>query len=117
VTATRVRVVPPEGAELLAVRIDHVAATRVDGERLPVDDEAASFRFYAPPAAGVEIELTRTPSAGPVTVRAASQRSGFPRGASPGTRSPESMPKPGMLPPWEGLLESDTTVVAVSSTR
>jgi hypothetical protein len=112
----RVRVAPPDGAEVLAVRVEGVRSARVDGVPLPSKDDVVAFRFFAPPRAGVEIDLANA-SAAPVVVRAASQHGGLPAGFSPGVRPAESIPKPGMLPPWEVLLESDTTVVAVSSSH
>jgi hypothetical protein len=115
--ALRLRVVPPPGAEVLAVQILGAASARVEGRALPSVGTGLELRFYAPPAAGVEIEIA-APSPAPVEVRAVSQRGGFPAEArSPGPRPPEAMAKPGMMPPWDDLLESDMTIVARSSTR
>jgi hypothetical protein len=49
-----------------------------------------------------------------VEVRAVSQRPGFPAAAKPemGPRPDGLMAKPGMMPPWGKLLESDMTIVA-----
>jgi hypothetical protein len=116
--AVLVRVVAPPAAEVLAVRVDGpIASARVAGKPVSAGGEVA-LRFYAPRADGVEIELNpRGP--GPITVRALSQRPGFPEGATPqpGARPPERMAKPGMLPPWDDLLESDMTIVARKASR
>jgi hypothetical protein len=109
----QVRVTPPAGAGLLAVRVEGASHLRVDGIPLPAVLGAVSFRFFAPPAEGVLIDLGAR-AAGPVVIRVASQRAGLPAGLSAGTRPEGSMPKPGG---WDTLLESDTTLVAVSSTR
>jgi hypothetical protein len=111
---TRARVVAPPGAELLAVRVEGATLVRVAGR----DVTGAAFRFHAPPPAGVEMELRRA-GAGPVTVRALSQRPGFPEAAAPqpGQRPAAIMARPGMMPPWDGLLESDMTLVARTATR
>jgi hypothetical protein len=52
-------------------------------------------------------------------VRAVSQRAGFPAEATPtvGPRPPGWMAKPGTMPPWDDLLESDMTIVARSWVR
>jgi hypothetical protein len=113
--ASRVRVVPPPGGELLAVRVDgDVVSARVEGRGVPVAGHGLSFRFHAPPAPGIVIELA-TRGAAPLTVRAVSQRAGLPDG--PGPRPPGWMAKPGMMAPWDELLESDMTIVARTSTR
>jgi hypothetical protein len=114
----KVQVVPPPGAELLGVQITGLASARVEGRLVPLDQGALDVRFFAPPAAGVEISI-RAASSAPVLVRAASQRAGLPAEATPalGARPPDRMAKPGMLPPWEPLLESDRTIVARSATR
>ncbi|APR79554.1 Peptidase, M20/M25/M40 family protein [Minicystis rosea] len=108
------RIVPPAGAEILAVSADNARFVRVAGETT----SGTSFRFYAPPANGVDVELRRLDK-GPVTLRVVSQRPGFPDAASPhpGARPPGFMAKPGMMPPWDDLLESDMTLVAKTSTH
>lgn len=115
-----VRVVPPPGAELLAVRVDGaVIAASVEGRAVPLGAGGLSFRFYAPPTAGIELALTRTSKAGAgsITVAVVSQRAGFPEGIGPGPRPPGLMAKPGMMAPWDELLESDMTIVARTSSR
>jgi hypothetical protein len=113
----RLRVVPPPGAELLVARLTGVLSARVEGKDLKVDGGTVAFRFYAPRAAGVQIEVTRT-AGGPIAVQAVTQRAGFPAGIpTPGPRPPEAMPKPGMMPPWDDLLESGMTLAASSSAR
>jgi hypothetical protein len=108
-------VVPPPGADLIAVHVDgDLVSARVEGRAVPVERGGLSFRFHAPPAAGIVIELA--PAApGPITVRVVSQRAGLPDG--PGPRPPGWMAKPGMMAPWDELLESDRTLVARTSTR
>ena len=108
------------GADLLAVRVDGaLRAASVEGRDVPLVAGGLSFRFYAPPAAGIELALTRAPSAraGSITVAVVSQRAGFPEGVGPGPRPPGLMAKPGMMPPWDELLESDMTIVARTSSR
>jgi hypothetical protein len=117
--ATRVRVTPPPGAELLAVRIEGaMGAARVEGERVWGDGRGLTIRFYAPPATGIVIDLTNAETS-PLTVRALSQRPGFPDKASPqpGARPAGLMARPGMMPPWDDLLESDMTLVLRTSRR
>jgi len=109
----RFRVVPPPGALLLAVRVDGVTRGTVAGLDTPLNGGALAFQFFAPPPAGVEVEATAaTPE--PVRVRVVSQRAGFPADAKPamGPRPEGLMAKPGMMPPWTKLLESDMTIVA-----
>ena len=116
--AVRLRIVPPPGAVLLAVRATDVLSARVEGRSLSASGGALAFRFYAPPAAGVEVEIT-TASRAPISVQVVSQRAGFPADVTPapGPRPPEAMPKPGMMPPWDDLLESDMTIAARSAAR
>jgi hypothetical protein len=116
--AVRMRIVPPAGAELLVVRATGVLSAQVEGRSLPFDGSTLAFRFYAPPATGVEIQVTRA-SGAPIAVQAVSQRAGWPAGITPmpSPRPPEAMPKPGMMPPWDDLLESDMTIAARSSAR
>ncbi|MFT3769931.1 MAG: M20/M25/M40 family metallo-hydrolase [Minicystis sp.] len=110
----RVVVIPPAGAEVLAVRAAGGTITRVNGRAA----SARSIDFYAPPLHGVELEIGRAEGA-KITVHALSQRPGFPDAASPhpGNRPTGFMAKPGMMPPWEVFLESDMTIVARTSTR
>ena len=117
--ATRVRITPPPGAELLAVRVEGaMGPARVEGQRVVGDGRGVSIRFHAPPATGIVIDLT-TPERSPITVRAMSQRPGFPDTASPhpGARPAGLMAKPGMMPPWDELLESDMTLVLRTDRR
>lgn len=112
--ALRLRVKAPPGAELLAVEVDgDVIRAEVMAVRASLRPRGLSFRFHAPPEAGIEVDLT-TSSPEPITVRVVSQRPGFPDKASPqpGLRPPGLMAKPGMMPPWDELLESDMTLVA-----
>ncbi len=115
----RVLVVPPTGAGLLGVHVDGLLWARVADHPVPLQGTSLEVRFYAPPAAGVALVMG-TASPAPLTVRAVSRRSGFPVGATPAVsaqRPPELMAKPGMMPPWDALLESDATLVARSATR
>ena len=114
----RLRVDAPVGTELLAVHIDGLLWARVLDHPVPLQGGALDLRFFAPPPGGVPIAVGAA-SAAPLSVRAVSQRSGFPAHATPsvGDRPPELMAKPGMMPPWNALLESDHTLVAVSATR
>jgi hypothetical protein len=100
------------------VRMSHVLAATVSGRPLPAPGGTLAFRFFAPPPEGVEIVATME-SPQKVRVEAVSQREGFPAGVTPrpGPRPPEAMPKPGMMPPWNPLLESDMTIAARSSER
>jgi hypothetical protein len=111
-----VRVVPPDGAEELAIVVEGVRRGRVSGVAVPVEAGILAVRFYAPPRGGVELELDGDPGT-VVTVRAASQRGGVPAGMRAGGRPAESMPGGGMRPPSTDLLESDTTLVATASVR
>jgi hypothetical protein len=106
---THARITSPANTELLAVRVEGAASIEV--AHTPVGD---AFRWFAPPAAGVEIAITPLPRAR-VTIRAVIQRAGLP--ASVGPRPPALMAKPGKMPPWDDLLESDTTIVARVVTR
>jgi hypothetical protein len=114
----RLRVIPPAGAELLVVRVEGVLSGLVGARQVPLDDGALDFRFHGPPARGVEVAASAETGAR-VTVRAVSQRAGFPADAVPsmGPRPPDLMAKPGMMPPWDDLLESDMTIVARSWVR
>lgn len=116
----RFRISTPPGAEVLAVLVEvhGLRQASVEGHQVITDLRGLSFRFYAPPATGLVVDLTLR-EASPVTVSALSQRPGFPDKASPqpGVRPPGLMAKPGMLPPWDDLLESDMTLVAVTSKR
>ena len=114
----RLRVTAPAGTELLAVHVDGLLSARVGDRPVPLQGSALELRFFAPPPGGVEI-VVGTASRAPLTVRAASQHAGFPANARPvmGARPPDSMAKPGMMAPWDGLLESDTTLVGMSATR
>lgn len=116
--AARLRVVPPPGADLLVVRVEGgVRSARVAGIALPVIKDLA-FRFFAPPPEGVEIAV-ESDRAGPLTVRAASRRPGFPESIlpRPSPRPPDLMARPGMMAPFERLMESDNTIVARTSKK
>jgi hypothetical protein len=102
---------------VLGVQVPAAVSALLEGSPVPIDRGGLTLRFFAPPAAGVEIAIT-TASMDRVVVRAVSQRAGFPAEAgAPGARPPEAMAKPGMMAPWDVLLESDTTIVARTSTR
>ena len=106
---------PAPGAELLAVRIEGAQRGHVAGLDATLEDGTLAFLFYAPPAAGVEIALVAA-GHGPIVVRVVSQRPGFPAAAKPpGPRPPDLMARPGSVPPWDPLLESDMTIVARAS--
>lgn len=106
------RIVPPPGAQELAVDLGGTARDVHLGDRpLP-----ARFRLVAPPAEGITLRVTI--SRAPLTVQALSRRPGFPAGiAGPGPRPAGLMARPGMMPPWDELLESDGTIVARSARR
>ncbi len=112
------RVAAPAGTELLAVHIDGLLWARVEDRVAPLKAGALEIGYFAPPAGGVLI-TAGTASDAPVTVRAVSQRSGFPSQVTPpiAARPPSLIAKPGMMPPWNPLLESDSTLVAMSATR
>jgi hypothetical protein len=110
-----VRVVPPRGAELVMVQIaaGEIAKVAVQGEPLTVrSTQPFTFYYYAPPADGFVVSLGGVAHA--ARVRVVSQQPGLPKelAAPLGPRPAWLMPKPGMLPPWDELMESDMTVVA-----
>jgi hypothetical protein len=109
-----IRVLPPPGAELIAVHVGGLASARVEGRVVPLLHGALDFRFHAPPAAGVQISV-ETAAGRPIVVRAASQRAGFLVQTAPslGERPPDRMAKSA----WDPLLESDRTLVVRSATR
>jgi Peptidase family M28 len=111
--AIHLRVVPPAGAEMLSVHVEGLHAAHVAGLEAPLQSGALAFRFYAPPADGVEMEII-TASTAPAVVRVASQRPGFPADASPapGPRPADLGARPGMMGSREPLLETDMTIVA-----
>jgi hypothetical protein len=98
------------------VRIEGATSADVMGERVARAGDAVVFRFFAPPAEGIPMTLALDGDL-PVTVHAVSRRPGFPQGAerAPGPRPPGIIARPGMMPPWDPLLESDTTIVAAMS--
>lgn len=102
-------VVPPRGAEVIAVRASGAASVSVQGRALPGADREISFYYSAPPAAGFAMTLG---APGRIELRVSSQRAGFPRALEGqlGPRPEALMPKSGMLPPWDEMQESDMTV-------
>jgi hypothetical protein len=109
----QIRLVPPPGAEELAVELDgDVRAVHLGDRRV-----SSAFRFHAPPPEGLTLRVTLG-GEGPLTVRVLSRRPGFPAGLTgPGPRPAGVMARPGMMPPWDELLESDGTVVGRSASR
>lgn len=115
--ALDVRIVPPPGTELAMVQVDAGPITTVtlQGEPLAVRMTAPfALYYYAPPADGFVVSIGGV--AGSARVRVVSQRPGFPPSlAAPlGPRPKTLMRKPGMLPPWDELMESDMTVFSRS---
>jgi hypothetical protein len=109
--ALELRVDPSTSDEILVVSIESgVAWARVDGHAITVSKGALDFAYWAPPSRGVALAVG---SEGPIRVRVVAQRPGFPRSATAllGARPEGTMPKSGMLPPWDEMLESDMTIV------
>jgi hypothetical protein len=112
-----VRIAPPQGTELAMVQIEAGAIDRVTvrGEPLAVRTTTPfTFYYFAPPPEGFVVSIGGVASS--ARVRVVAQRPGFPPSlAAPlGPRPKTLMPKPGMLPPWDELMESDMTVIARS---
>ncbi len=106
------RVVPPSQGELVVVSVSGgIASVRAHGRALPAKNGACVFYYSAPPANGFALSLD-VESAGKVKVRVTTQRAGFPRAFYDvlGPRPEGLIAKPGMLPPWDEMQESDMTV-------
>jgi hypothetical protein len=104
------RAFPPPGAELLAIYIDRpVRAARAQGKTIP---GASKLVLYctAPPSSGVDLSLDV--DSGPIRARLVAQLPGLP--AMRPARPADRVPKPGTLPPWDELLESDMTLSSKS---
>jgi hypothetical protein len=104
------RVVPPPGAELLVVRVRGAVRGEIDGHAVPAHAGTVGFRYSAPPRAGFAMKLDL--DASPLSIAIAAQRPGFPSALASviGSRPDTMMAKPGMLPPWDEMQESDATV-------
>ena len=94
----------------MVVSIDKgIAWAKVDGRAVSVGPGGAlDFAYSAPPASGVALAIGTD---GPVRVRVVAQRPGLPADARLGPRRADTMPKSGMLPPWDEMLESDMTLI------
>jgi hypothetical protein len=109
------RVVPPPGALVLDLKIDAAGSpsnVKVQGKEVAAMSSGAfGFRYTAPPAAGVLVELDV--KKGPVPIQVVTQRADFPKAQAEaaGLRPPELMPLPGGFL-HEEMLESDMTVVS-----
>jgi hypothetical protein len=104
------RVVPPAHAELVVVNAPSgVVSARVQNRALSPRNGALVFYYSAPPSEGFALSLETDAS---ITLTIATQRPGFPRvlGDPLGPRPETLMAKPGMLPPWDEMQESDMTV-------
>jgi hypothetical protein len=116
----RARVVAPPEAELLVLHAPadaRIASATLAGKPLALSfDGALDLYFFGPPAAG--LDLTITCAAGPIRLRLVTQSSGFPASVTPlvPARPPDTMPRPGSLPPWDELQESDRTLVTTALT-
>ena len=109
--ALELRIVPSPGVELIVVSIDNgVRWARIDGRAIGVNKGSLDFAYWAPPAGGVALAVG---AEGPLHIRVVAQRPGFPAAAATllGARPAGTMPKSGMLPPWDEMLESDMTLV------
>ena len=109
--ALELRIAPSPGVEIIVVSIDRgVAWARIDGRSIAVNSGSLAFAYWAPPAGGVALAVGAD---GPLHIRVVAQRPGFPAaaGALLGARPEGTMPKSGMLPPWDEMLESDMTLV------
>ncbi len=106
------RVVPPPYGELVVVDVTGgVVGVRAHGRDLGTKNGACVFYYSAPPASGFALSLT-VQTAGKVKLRLATQRAGFPPAlyGALGPRPEGLIAKPGMLPPWDEMQESDMTV-------
>jgi hypothetical protein len=104
------RAFAPPGAELMALYVDRpVRAVRAQGKIIPAASKLVLY-CSAPPAAGIDISLDV--ESGPVRARLVAQIPGLPAVRPP--RAADRVPKPGTLPPWDELLESDMTLSSKS---
>jgi len=104
------RVVPPAHAELVVISVPSgVTAARVRNRSVPARFGALVFYYSAPPPDGFALSLE---AEGEIAVSVTVQRPGFPRvlGDAVGPRPETLIAKPGMLPPWDEMQESDMTV-------
>ena len=113
--ALELRIAPSPGVDLMVVSIEKgIAWAKVDGRAVFVGPSGAlDFAYWAPPAGGVALAVGAD---GPVRVRVVAQRPGFPADARLGPRPADTMPKSGMLPPWDEMLESDMTLITREQT-
>jgi hypothetical protein len=116
--ALRLRLTPPPGAEVIGIAADGIASATVQGHPVGTPQNRLSVLYSAPPKGGFEITLD-TASPGPVTIRLIAQHPGFPADAAAlvGAHPPAIMTRPGMMAPWDELLQGDMTLVAKSFTR
>ena len=114
-----VHVAPPEGTELAAVYLGadaRVARASVKGKDIAkLPGGGVAFYYTAPPRDGFDVELSLG-TAEAARIRVVVQRSGLPAIGSEAqrTRPPGLMARPGTLPPFDELENSDMTVVAKS---